>query len=54
MSVMKVQAALLALDIENPEHAEILDLFSANKFITTTNENYDNIESIGRQVGKIQ
>ncbi|OKH11318.1 putative selenate ABC transporter substrate-binding protein [[Limnothrix rosea] IAM M-220] len=50
----KVQAALLALDIENPEHAEILELFSANKFITTTNENYDNIESIGRQVGKIQ
>ena len=50
----KVQAALFALDPENPDHAEILDLFSAESFIPTTNENYIGIETVGRKIGKVQ
>lgn len=50
----KVQQALLKLDPANPQHQEILDLFGATKFIATTNENYRDIEAIGRQIGKIQ
>jgi len=50
----KVQAALLKLDPNNPEHQEILDLFGADKFIYTENSNYAQIEKIGRQIGKIK
>jgi len=50
----KVQAALLKLDPNNPEHQEILDLFGADKFISTENSNYTQIEKVGRQIGKIK
>lgn len=50
----KVQAALLKLDPNNPEHQEILDLFGADKFIPTENSNYAQIEKVGRQIGKIK
>ena len=50
----RVQAALLALDPAVPEHKEILDLFGAERFIVTTNENYADIEAVGRSIGKIQ
>ncbi|MEQ8468355.1 putative selenate ABC transporter substrate-binding protein [Coleofasciculus sp. E1-EBD-02] len=50
----KVQAALLKLDPNNPEHQEILDLFGADKFIPTENSNYAQIEEVGRQIGKIK
>lgn len=50
----RVQAALLALDPAVPEHKEILDLFGAERFIVTTSENYAEIESVGRSIGKIQ
>lgn len=50
----KVQAALLKLDPSVPEQKEILDLFGAEKFIVTQNENYQDIEAIGRKIGKIQ
>lgn len=50
----KVQQALLKLDPANPEQKEILDLFGATKFITTQNENYADIEAVGREIGKIQ
>lgn len=46
--------AFLELDIENPEHKEILDLFSAEKFIATSNDNYLQIEAVGREIGIIQ
>jgi phosphonate transport system substrate-binding protein len=52
--VEKVQAAFLRLDPTVPEHQEILELFGARKFIATENANYDQIEAIGRQIGKIQ
>jgi phosphonate transport system substrate-binding protein len=50
----KVQAALLKLDPNNPEHQEILDLFGADQFIPTENSNYAQIEEVGRQIGKIK
>lgn len=50
----KVQQALLKLDPNNPDHKEILELFGATQFIPTQNENYAEIEAVGRQIGKIQ
>ncbi|NJP10783.1 MAG: putative selenate ABC transporter substrate-binding protein [Leptolyngbyaceae cyanobacterium RU_5_1] len=52
--VDKVQAALLKLDPQKPEHQEILQLFGAAKFISTKNENYAQVEQIGREIGKIK
>ena len=49
----KIQAALLKLDASNPEQAEILELFGAKKFIETKNDNYAQIEAVGREIGKI-
>ena len=49
----KVTEAFLKLDSANAEHQEILDLFSAEKFIATQNENYTEIEAIGREIGRI-
>lgn len=50
----EIQAALLKLDKSDPEQAEILELFGAEKFIETSNENYAQIEEVGREIGKIQ
>ncbi len=50
----KIQAALLKLDASDPEQAEILELFGAEKFIETKNENYAQIEAVGREIGKIK
>lgn len=50
----KVQAALLKLDPTIPEHQEILALFGAERFIETENSNYEQIEAVGREIGKIQ
>lgn len=52
--LQKVQQAFLKLDPNVPEHKEILDLFGAAKFIPTENENYANIEAVGREIGKIK
>jgi len=52
--VDRVQAALLKLDPSNPEYKEILELFGAEKFIETRNENYAQIEAVGREIGKIK
>lgn len=50
----KVQTALLKLDPKVPEQKEILDLFGATKFIPTQNNNYAQIEEVGRKIGKIK
>ncbi|HEY9650509.1 MAG TPA: putative selenate ABC transporter substrate-binding protein [Coleofasciculaceae cyanobacterium] len=50
----KIQDAFLKLNPNVPEQKEILDLFEAKKFIVTQNSNYDNIEKIGREIGKIK
>jgi len=52
--VTKVQNALLKLDPAIPEHKEILELLDANKFVTTQNSNYAQIEQVGREIGKIK
>jgi phosphonate transport system substrate-binding protein len=46
-------AALMALDPSVAEHAEILELFGADSFITTQNSNYDEMESVARSIGLI-
>lgn len=47
----KVKAALLALDPANPEHAEILKLNRATRYIATTPENYKGLEAAARSAG---
>jgi phosphonate transport system substrate-binding protein len=42
---------LLGLEAGNPRDAEILELFGATKFITTTNSSYDQIEAVAREQG---
>lgn len=50
----QLQTALVSLDPSVPEEKEILDLFGAEAFIPTENDNYAEIEAVGRQIGKIQ
>jgi len=52
--IEQVQQALLDLDARVPEHQAILELFGAQAFITTDNANYEQIEAVGRAIGKIQ
>ena len=46
----KVQAATLAIDPRNPKEKEILDLFFAEQFIRSSNENYQAIEDVARKL----
>ena len=50
----RLQRALIALDPSRPEHKEILDLFQAQSFIATSNENYRAIEDVARGLGIIR
>lgn len=52
--VKKVQNAFLKLDPKVPEHKEVLDLLEGQKFISTQNSNYSQIEAVGREIGKIK
>ncbi len=52
--VRKISAAFLKLDPKNPEHAEILALQRAAKFIPTKKENYEGIESAAKAAGLLQ
>ncbi len=47
----KIKAALLALSPANPEHAEILRLNRATRYIATTPENYKGLETAARSAG---
>lgn len=49
----KVQAAFEKLDANVPDQKEILDLFGAKKFIATSNDNYGQIEQVGRDIGLV-
>jgi phosphonate transport system substrate-binding protein len=49
----KLVQAFTALSPENPEHARILELFGAKQFIETNNDNYKQIEDVGRSIGLI-
>ncbi len=46
--------ALTSLDADDPDQAEILDLFGAGSFIVTENANYAAIEAVGRETGLIR
>ena len=50
----RILAAFEKLDPSNPDHKEILEMFGAEKFIPTANENYNDVESVGRAIGKIR
>ena len=52
--VKKLTAAFLKLDPANPEHAEILQLQRASKFIPTKKENYDGIEQAAKAAGLLK
>lgn len=47
-------AALTSLDVSNPDHAAILELFGAGAFIPTENSNYAAIEAVARDIGAIR
>jgi phosphonate transport system substrate-binding protein len=50
----KITAALLNLNMNNPEGNEILTLNRATKYIPTKPENYKGLESAGRSAGLIR
>ncbi len=51
--VDEVTDALVQLDASDPRQAEILELFGAERFIPTEDDNYAEIEQIGREAGLI-
>ena len=51
--ITRVSQAFTQLNIDNPDHKEILDLFSAQAFIVTEDGNYLQIESVGQEIGLI-
>jgi phosphonate transport system substrate-binding protein len=50
----RAKDALLGLDGSDEQERQILELFQAGKFIETSAENYDQIETIGRAIGLIK
>lgn len=49
----RITQALTDLDPSVEAEAEILAFFGAESFIETTNTNYDDIERVGREIGRI-
>ena len=52
--VKKLTDAFLELDPKNPQHAEILKLQRATRFIATKPENYKGIEDAARSAGLLK
>ncbi len=50
----KIKKALIGLNKKSNDQAKILNLFGAEKFIPSNSKNYDKIEKVGRQLGKIR
>ena len=50
----RLRKALISFNKENPRQKIILEAFGAEKFITSGNKNYVEIEKIGRKIGKIK
>ncbi len=50
----KIQSAFFKLDPNVPEQKDILDLFGARTFIPTENTNYQQIETVGREIGLVK
>ena len=49
-----MQKALLSLTPSTERGALVLDLFGAESFIPAQNEDYNKIEAVGRQLGKVR
>jgi phosphonate transport system substrate-binding protein len=52
--IRKLTDAFLKLDPKNPEHAEIMQLQRASRFIPTRKENYDGIEKAAHAAGLLK
>ncbi len=52
--IERIRSAFLALDASNPEHAEILKLQRAARYIPTKAENYKGIEEAARSAGLLK
>ena len=50
----EIKNVFLSFDKNNTQQKKILELFGAKKFIISKNENYNRIEMIGREIGKIK
>lgn len=50
----RITEALVAMSVTDPDDAELLDLFQAERFIETENSNYDAIEQVARDLGLIE
>ena len=50
----RVQSALLKISPTTPRGETILELYGAAQFIPAQNSDYDKIEAVGRQLGKIR
>ncbi len=48
--VAEVTSAFVGLDPADPADAEILELFGAEEFIETDNDNYGQIEEVAREL----
>lgn len=53
-TLQKVKEALLKLDADNENHKNILDLFVAEGFVETTNENYEPILDTAKKIDIIK
>lgn len=52
--IEKLKIAFLKLDASKPEHAELMKLQRASKYLPTKPENYRDIESAARKAGLLQ
>ncbi len=52
--VSRIREAFLALDAQDPEHAEILKLQRATRYVPTKPENYKGIEDAARSAGLLK
>ncbi|TVS03663.1 MAG: putative selenate ABC transporter substrate-binding protein [Cyanobium sp. PLM2.Bin73] len=50
----RLERAFTSLSPDNPRQAQILELFGAETFVPASNEQYEAIEAVGRQIGKIR
>ena len=50
----KIQNAILAWRLADPQQKQILELFGATRFIRVNPAAYSRIEQVGRQIGKIR
>ncbi|EDY37942.1 phosphonate-binding periplasmic protein [Cyanobium sp. PCC 7001] len=50
----RLEQAFTGLTSSDPRQAQILELFGADSFVPASNKQYEAIEAVGRQVGKIR